>query len=350
MSVDDKTTVIFEQQFQSKGIEKLQADMAKLQKNFNLALNKMNNNMKVNNKLQRLNTQATEKYRNSIMSLKRGMIAFFFVTREMAGLLRPAAQIVGIFDLWNTILTVTFLPAALWFMENFMIPLTNLMLGLDPAIQLVIGGITALGVALGALSFASTILGFGNLYDVVKKLPGSFKSTKEGLSALQTLAIAGVAVKAIFDLKAFEEGEITLRQYITTLGDDIGLLGLALGKPWMIGIGLIPRLLPMGEKIAESGKNLVDISKERLKGKNNEFFAPLGGLALGGTMEVIGAGLSWGDKGLNEMTNPKNQQGINITLNTNVSGVDRAKIDSIVNQNGRNLYMDIAKLISSNKS
>lgn len=159
MSLEEKTTVVYETQFQSKGFEKMQQQMSQLQKNFNLALNKLNNNMKLNNKLQKNNTAATEAYRDKIMGLKRSMIAFFFVAREMKALLSPAAQLVGIFDVWNTILQVTFLPIMMFVMQYVMIPLLNLFTSLAEPVQFVLGLIVSLGSVLGGIYGVLTLLG-----------------------------------------------------------------------------------------------------------------------------------------------------------------------------------------------
>ncbi len=106
------------------------------------------------------------------MELLSVMFGAQMVSRAMFGLLKPAMQVVGIFELFGSMLTVLFLPIALWLLENFIIPLVTWFMDLDPSIQLVIGafvlfaGVLAIVVSVGAallLFIGGIVLMFSSL-------------------------------------------------------------------------------------------------------------------------------------------------------------------------------------------
>lgn len=95
-----------------------------------------------------------------------GVLFFGMAMQNMfMSLLRPAADVFGIFELWTTTLQVFFLPI----MEEIFPHLLNLMdvlMNMDPATQKIVGGIVALGVALGSifLLLGQLALGIGALF------------------------------------------------------------------------------------------------------------------------------------------------------------------------------------------
>lgn len=152
---DDYYETVYKNTYQSEGFEEMQKQMQQLQKNFNTALKNLNTNMKAN-------TKSTEIYREKVMGLKRNMIAFFFVAREMKGLLSPAAQLVGIFDVWNSMLQVLFLPIMLFLLQNVFIPLFEFFTGLSEPIQFIIGLFITLAAGLGMIATGLNMMGLAS--------------------------------------------------------------------------------------------------------------------------------------------------------------------------------------------
>mgnify|MGYP001599859616 CR=1 FL=1 len=116
-----------------------------------------------------INTGA--KLANNIRNLTHGMRGFrmemlgvmFFgmgMQRFFQGLLKPALDLVGVFDLWRITLQVLFLPIALVILQ-FMIPLFNWFMRLDESTKLIIGGFVVFGVIIGTLTFLIGMLSLG---------------------------------------------------------------------------------------------------------------------------------------------------------------------------------------------
>lgn len=90
----------------------------------------------------------------SVMFFGLGMERFF------AGLLQPALDLVGVFDLWNLTLAIGFLPTALQ-VNDVMLAIMNIFLGLPEPVQQFIGTSILLGEILGKLLFLFGALTLG---------------------------------------------------------------------------------------------------------------------------------------------------------------------------------------------
>ena len=97
---------------------------------------------------------ANKKLKTSYGQLIGPMLSTMFfgmaLQRVMQGLLQPAAQAAGIFDIWGTVLLVTFLPVMLAILP-YLLQFMDFMLSLDPSIQKAIGVIVIIAAALGGL-------------------------------------------------------------------------------------------------------------------------------------------------------------------------------------------------------
>ena len=94
------------------------------------------------------------------------------------GLLKPAMQMAGVFDLMNTILGVVFLPIAMALLDP-LIAIGTWLMNLDEGTKLWLGKMVLLGIAIAgvltvvgtfALGIGSLILAFGSILGLVEKL------------------------------------------------------------------------------------------------------------------------------------------------------------------------------------
>ncbi len=67
----------------------------------------------------------TNGFKGFRMELLSVMFGAQMVAGAMWGLLKPAMQAVGIFDIWGAILTIVFLPVAMFLLKNVFIPMLN---------------------------------------------------------------------------------------------------------------------------------------------------------------------------------------------------------------------------------
>src|SRR3990167_8011763 len=98
----------------------------------------------------------TKRFKMELLSLGFG---FAMISRGMNHLLQPAFDTVGIFDLFSTMLQITFLPIALFVLDNILLPLFNYFTNLSEPVQFVIGAIVALGAALATIAAPIAFLG-----------------------------------------------------------------------------------------------------------------------------------------------------------------------------------------------
>jgi len=238
-------------------------------------------------------TNVGAKAGNRVRQLTHGMRGFrmemlgvmFFgmaMNRFFMGLLNPALKMAGVFDILNITLGVFFLPIAL-FLLKLLMPLASALMDASEATQMFWGFMVLLGAGIGgawfligqfALGIGSIILAFGGLSTLGLVWPNifgkaAFASALTGmkgkfatfLKTLKFLAVAAVIIKTAFDLKAFAEGEKTLMQTVKSLGINLALLGFVFKQPWMIVLGILPQLLPMGTKIEKMGKAWIQTGK-----------------------------------------------------------------------------------------
>jgi hypothetical protein len=140
----------------------------------NKQMENLNKSLKSLDRFIRKNTISNKKFITTMLST---MFAAQKLNQVFSGMLFPAMQMVGIFDIINATLGVVFLPIALAMM-NALIPIMTWFMDLPPSAQLVIGAFTALGAAITGL--AAAIL---PLYLAFTQITGL-----TGMAGLSTLA------------------------------------------------------------------------------------------------------------------------------------------------------------------
>jgi len=147
------------------------------------------------------------------------------------------------------------------------------------AILLVSGGLFLIGTGLliiaefklfwdavfGVGGFANSARGLGTATAAIK---GKTIGTNGVFTAIKKFLAVGFTIKALFDLDAYlngEGGENKLRTLINDLGSDIGLIGLATNTPWLLGLGVVMKLIPFGEDISNFGRKLAKRGIEKFK-------------------------------------------------------------------------------------
>lgn len=99
---------------------------------------------------------ASKQFKMELLSLGFG---FAMISSAMNALLQPAFNTVGIFELFSTMLQVTFLPIALFVLNYIMIPLLNFFMSWPESIQLVVGALVGLVAVLAAIAGPIAFLG-----------------------------------------------------------------------------------------------------------------------------------------------------------------------------------------------
>jgi hypothetical protein len=107
-----------------------------------------------------------------IMFFGMGMQRFF------SGMLKPALELVGLFDMWKTTLQVLFLPIALAIFQ-FLMPFMKWIINMSPETKLLIGKLVLFGLAIGTvlmiigmflLGIGAIIMAFSGLFNILDKL------------------------------------------------------------------------------------------------------------------------------------------------------------------------------------
>jgi hypothetical protein len=116
--------------------------------------------------------------------------------RAMFGLLKPALQVAGAFEIWGAMLQVLFLPVALFLLENVFLPLFNLFSSLPEPIQKIIGFFVLFVGVIGAILAVggALVLFIGGLIIAWGTLNAIFIASPIGWIVL---AIAAVVVSII---------------------------------------------------------------------------------------------------------------------------------------------------------
>jgi len=148
------------------------------------------------------------------MELLSVMFGGMMLTGAMMGLLKPAMEATGIFELWASVLQILFLPIALTILD-WVIKFSNWLMSLSPETMEIIGAIVLFGAVLGALLF-----GFAQISLFVAGLIKAFFSWRMLLLGFGLAAIvAGFILfkdelKALWDLIQQNEHFIALKQSI----------------------------------------------------------------------------------------------------------------------------------------
>ena len=147
---------------------------------------------------------------SGLKGFKMEMLGVMFfgmaMQRMFTGLLKPSAQLVGLFDLWKTTLQVLFLPLSLLLM-NFLMPLFIWLMSLDDGTKLFIGKLVLLGAAIGtilfvvgtlALGIGSMVVAFGSVFTIIDKLIPDLRVGGVNLSSFLEAALGITLVSAAF--------------------------------------------------------------------------------------------------------------------------------------------------------
>jgi len=225
------------------------------------------------------NITAGQRFAINLRRLTHGMRGFrmemlgvmFFgmnMQKFFSGLLKPALDMVGAFNIWNTTLAVLFLPTALTLLEKVFIPLMDFFINLPEPMQKAIGGFALLGLGIGAVlqTIGSLALGLGSVILLFSEM--NFGKTVSGLSNVGTMAgtakgglnmlwgtamkLAGMGILMYVGLNIMNRGDKPL-----TMADWLHDLGLS-------AIGAYAIAGPMGSAIAVAITMMVNVSKESI--------------------------------------------------------------------------------------
>lgn len=150
------------------------------------------------------------------------MFAGMMVQRTMEGLLKPAEDLAGVFDIMNSILTLLFLPVVIYVLLPALLLLLNVVNALPEPIKLVVGAIVLL---LGALGMAAAFLGqMGMAGAGFNMVFGAGAAAATGVAA--KTAVDGVGA-GIVDVLGTAATVLTANAAGVAGKTGLGLLGLA---------------------------------------------------------------------------------------------------------------------------
>lgn len=177
-----------------------------------------------------LNTQVQEGqgiFKGFRMEMLGVMFFGMAIQRMFSGMLRPAAEVFGIFELWGLTLQMVFLPIMELLFPIFL-KVTEVLMDMPDSIKVIIGAFSLFMVALGTVLFliGQFALGLGSLAQTAV-----FKSLVEvGVAALTSISGAFLAVLAVVlvvvagIVLAFNENFLNIRAFMD--GWMGGLLGM----------------------------------------------------------------------------------------------------------------------------
>ena len=178
--------------------------------------------------------------------------------RAFAGLLRTSMEWMGIMELFSLTLGVLFLPVAEVLLE-WALKFLNWVLQLTDTEKKVIGWFVLIGAAVGTLTFLIGMLGLGigsmiqafNFSAIATMMGGTgiggigaaatTAASKVGGLKLMLLGLAkyaGIGIAIAMTVKDLKEGQLTAAIGMATLA-----VGLYTGNPYLIGIGVILKLI-----------------------------------------------------------------------------------------------------------
>jgi hypothetical protein len=149
--------------------------------------------------------------------------------KVLGGLLKPAQELVGIFEVMSATLQLLFLPTALMMLETIFIPLLEFVLALSPEMQLLLGNFTLFGMVVGLvmLLVGQFMLGLASVA-LLTGMAGS--AIVEAFVGIIPAIIALVAVVAILFV-AWQTNFLGIRQ-IT--GAAVQMIGIAMNALFKI--------------------------------------------------------------------------------------------------------------------
>jgi len=132
------------------------------------------------------------------------------INRVFMGLLQPAFDLVGIFEIWTAVLQVLFLPIALAVL-NLLLPLFEWMMSWSEETKLLVGQIVLLAAALGLFMITIGVVGLGilgilvlfnNVFQFFKNLIPEINLGGASLSSFLAIGLTIGTFKGIFDMVA----------------------------------------------------------------------------------------------------------------------------------------------------
>ena len=215
---------------------------------------------KVDSRIRKLGVnvkRATGVFRRFRAELLSVLFFGMMMSRFFLGLLQPAFDLVGIFELWNTILTLTFLDTGLQVLDKFMIPFFNFVTSLSPELQSLIGVFVLFGFGIGSVLSLLGQIGLG-IFGLQTLFPGLGAAMIALFSNPVTLAILAVIALIALLVVAWATDFAGLRSTINKFVDVIssaveGIIEVFLGltdfivgvftADWETAFGGIERIL-----------------------------------------------------------------------------------------------------------
>ena len=142
----------------------MKQEIISLNKSMNPLINrqrKLKQNLRNTNKELKSGGGATRKLRMEFLGV---MFFGMMIQRTFMSMLKPAMEVFGIFELWQSMLQVLFIPIISALFPLFL-DMINFFMDMDPAIKMMIGGLAVALVALGTflMSVGQLALGMGAL-------------------------------------------------------------------------------------------------------------------------------------------------------------------------------------------
>ena len=187
-------------------------------------------------------------------------LMFFGMAMErfFKGLIGPSLELVGVFDLWNTVLSVMFLPTALQ-VNDILLSISMVLLSLPEPLQQTIGTFALLGMGMGnilsvvgqlALGIGALTLAWGTFTTVV--LPTL------GLLTLTIGAIAGLVTLWQNWNKISASTKLILALLLVALAPIVAIF-----SPWVAGILIVTAALIGLFAIIKNWGKITDWIKEK---------------------------------------------------------------------------------------
>ncbi len=212
-----------------------------------------------------------------VMFFGMGLQKFF------TGLLKPALQLSGIFELWSSTLSILFLPVALMLLD-LLLPLFLWFMNLSDATKLWIGKMVVIGAIIGgalflfgmfALGIGSLILAFGGLLGIIEKLfpepLGDFAAAFVGINVAMLGISAGVSIwEALKGVIGGVWDKLIQIPVFRTLLEKLGISVEDMANPWDVIKTKIKEVFDdLKERLGIDEK--VDEFKKKIEGLKDEF-------------------------------------------------------------------------------
>jgi len=268
----------------------------------------------------RMSTHGLRGFRMELLS-----VMFFgkMVSSTLFGLLQPAAEAIGIFDLFRILLEVLFLPIMVAILP-YLLDILDFFLKLDPNVQLAIGAVVLFGAAVfGILGFLAALrLGLGGLITDfgLQGIAGAAGSATGAMTGLEGKVVAAEAVTSGFGAKllAFGMKVIGVSFIITGIAQALSdtskmvdsILQIIAGAGFLVG-GKTGAVVGIGALIVRMVYRSFTNEDLSLMGQAQEIIAvAIGGFMIAGPagaiiglgFKLIWEGVQWDQKKANEAT------------------------------------------------